>query len=79
MLLSNKYKAFYKKNVLIDWLIWSYACQLIAIRIYLISQARETSPDKNLSRTSLCFFYLLFFVKLAIFENKLITFSSFLH
>jgi hypothetical protein len=55
----------------IDWLInWSYACQLIAMRIYLIFQARETSLDKNPSRTSLCSFYLLPSAKLAIFKDK---------
>jgi hypothetical protein len=46
------------------------------MRIYLISQARETSPDKNPSRTSFCSFYLDSSAKLAIFKDKLVAFSS---
>jgi hypothetical protein len=64
------------KGFSIDWLIWSYACQLIAMRIYSISQARETSPNKNPSRTFFCLFHLVSSAKLAIFKDKLIAFSS---
>jgi hypothetical protein len=63
-------------KVNIDWLIWSYACQLIAMRIYSISQARETSLDKNPSRTSFCSFHLVSSAKLAISKVKLVASSS---
>jgi hypothetical protein len=43
------------------------------MRIYLISQARETSLNKNPSRTSFCLFYLVFSAKLAIFKDKLVS------